>query len=42
MEKYRQNDPDYLVEVKLENSDLKLVHLLELVNSSMICLVAGN
>ena len=28
MEKYRQNDPEYLHEVKLENSDLKLTDLL--------------
>ena len=42
VEKYRQNDPDAISEVKLEDSDLKLVDLLEIVSLSMICVVAGN
>ena len=42
VEKYRQNDPDAISEVKLEDSDLKLADLLEIVSLSMICVVAGN
>lgn len=42
MEKYKQNDPQYQVEIKLENPDLKINYVLELVNLSMICVVAGN
>ena len=42
MEKYKTGDPEHLTEIKMENPDLKLTHLLELVNLSMVCVVAGN
>ena len=42
LEKYKQNDPLYLTDIKLENPDLKVTFLLELVSLSMICVVAAN
>lgn len=42
LEKYKQNDPLFLTEIKLENPDLKITCILELVNLSMICVVTGN
>lgn len=41
LEKYRQQDTQYISEVKMENPEFKITQILELVNLSTICVVAG-
>lgn len=41
-DKYKQNDPMFLNEVKLEDNDLKITLVYEVVGLSMICIVTGN
>ena len=41
-EKFKQNDPNYLTKIKMEDPDLKLYEIVELVSLSTICVIAGN